>query len=348
MKNKLQEVKISTIVYSVLIAIAALFIALAVAIYAFDYKNPAITKIESVIPFPAAVINGSNFIAISRMNSNTESVKHFYETQDFSKYGYRVDFTTSDGQKRLMIKEREVLNKLIEDKVIEILAIKNGTKITSRMVEQNVNRTLEQYKSTQDTTQYISRLYGWSTDDFKNKVVKPSMYSEELAKFFEKQDTSKEQAGQIINQAKSDLDKEKDFAAVAKMYSKGSTASQGGDLGWFSQSNLITELSAQVFAMKAGEISPVIESSLGFHIVKLNSKKTENGTDLVEISQIFYPKKTFEEWLGEQMKTMNIFIPLKDYYWDKNTNSVQFRSADLKNFEQKEKQDPKGDPSLMF
>ena len=73
------------------------------------------------IPLPAAVVKYTNFISIREVNDDLEALQSFYEKQDFSSVGMRVDFSTQDGEKRLQIKKKQLLNKLIEDRVVDIL-----------------------------------------------------------------------------------------------------------------------------------------------------------------------------------------------------------------------------------
>lgn len=348
-KEKITEkqVKVSTIAYSLIVVVLFMVACLAAVIYFFNYRNPSIEKAEKIIPFPAAIVNNSQFVTIAQVNENTKSVKNFYENQDFSQIGMRVDFNTEDGKKRLKIKEKEVLNKLIENKQIEILAQKNGISINSKTVDENVKRKLEEYQGEEETAeQKIEKLYGWNLNDFKQKIVKPDMLADELKKIFESQDKTRDEAREAIAKAKKELDKEKNFSDVAKRFSKGATADMGGELGWFSKEQLIPELAAESFELEINKPSSIIESTLGFHIILVSDKKSENETDLVKLSQIFYPKKTFGEWLKEQTRDMEVRILLKDYYWDDQNSSVEFSSAELKEFEKKSQESFQGDASI--
>ncbi|MCS6821539.1 MAG: peptidylprolyl isomerase [Microscillaceae bacterium] len=68
--------------------------------------------------------------------------------------------------------------------------------------------------------------------------------------------------------------KGEDFATLAKQYSEDFvTAKDGGDLGWQERGNLVPEFEAAVFRMKPGEVSQVIESQFGFHIIKLIERR---------------------------------------------------------------------------
>ncbi len=57
------------------------------------------------------------------------------------------------------------------------------------------------------------------------------------------------------------------FKALAKKYSECPTAMKSGELGKIIQGTLFTELDAELFNMKEGEISKVIETEMGFHIL---------------------------------------------------------------------------------
>jgi peptidyl-prolyl cis-trans isomerase D len=60
-----------------------------------------------------------------------------------------------------------------------------------------------------------------------------------------------------------------DFAALAREYSEGPSSANGGELGFFSQGQMIPAFEQAVFAMQPGEISQVVKTSFGYHIIKL-------------------------------------------------------------------------------
>lgn len=64
------------------------------------------------------------------------------------------------------------------------------------------------------------------------------------------------------------------FEEMAKAYSEDpGSASQGGDLGWFSRGQLVKEYEAAVLNMKPGEYSEIIESQFGFHFIQLLERR---------------------------------------------------------------------------
>jgi peptidyl-prolyl cis-trans isomerase SurA len=60
-----------------------------------------------------------------------------------------------------------------------------------------------------------------------------------------------------------------DFNQVARLYSQGSTAKEGGSLGTFKKGELSPQIEAVVFQMSKGQISDVIQTRTGFEILKV-------------------------------------------------------------------------------
>jgi len=65
---------------------------------------------------------------------------------------------------------------------------------------------------------------------------------------------------------------EEGFRALARAQSVGPEASEGGEMGAFQKGQLPADMEAAVFAMGEGEVSPVIQSSYGYHIFRLDKK----------------------------------------------------------------------------
>jgi peptidyl-prolyl cis-trans isomerase SurA len=74
----------------------------------------------------------------------------------------------------------------------------------------------------------------------------------------------------------------KNFANLAVTYSDSSDALKGGNLGWRDAFELPTFLTHVVPRLKPGEISPVLRTASGFHIVKLDNARREERKDIVE------------------------------------------------------------------
>lgn len=329
-----------------ILLLAGVFV-VAVMIYGFDADNRLTEKTSRLVPFPVAVW-GANWVSENELRGELASVRSFYENQDFSDLGMRVDFNTDDGKKRLAIKKKDILQKLIEDRLIENEAKKRGLTITKDDISQAVSRKMDEYGSEQYLKDNMQKLYGWSIQDFEDKIVKPDMYRQALAQSVRESDPSQKEAKDKIDAALRELDSGADFADVATKYSDGESAKSGGELGWFNKTEMLPEIASVVFNLEKGDRSQVIESSLGYHIVLVEDKKTVDGTDSLRLRQVFVRTDSFSSWLTEYLKKFDIHILSRGMYWNRSDGQVEFRDAQMRDFENNLDQNSPGDISVLF
>jgi protein-export membrane protein SecD len=107
-------------------------------------------------------------------------------------------------------------------------------------------------------------------------------------------DLSKEDAKKKIDELKTQATKE-NFVELVKANSTEPGASEsGGDLGWFSKGMMVKPFEDATFAIKVGEISDVIETDFGYHLIY---KTDERAVPEYRVSRILFDKKTKEEIL---------------------------------------------------
>lgn len=308
-------------------------------------------RLRSLLPFPAVVINNASLISFRELDANLASVRRFYESQapELAKSGIRIDFSTAEGEKRLLLHQKELLNKMAEDTAIEILAKERGIRVTDEAVHQNLDRKLKEFNSEEDVRARLARLYGWKLDDLEQKIVRPETYKEELVKFFAKEAETDARPKETIQKARSALQSGMTFEEAAGKYSEGATAQQGGDLGWIALSDLTPEVAQAVKVQALGRPTDVVESGLGFHILQLDErKKDQESGDMVRMKQIFSRKMTFSDWLSDRMRQMKVRVWFKDYEWNSETARIEFKRQDLKDFEQKHFEEIQKDFPLSF
>lgn len=109
---------------------------------------------------------------------------------------------------------------------------------------------------------------------------------------------SREQARERIERAEKKLAKGEIFPEVARSVSEDASAERGGALGWVARGTLIPELDAAFFGLAEGQVSGIVESPFGFHILKVDQKRKAGRPDLEEaregILEILRQRKSAE------------------------------------------------------
>ncbi|MBW2136703.1 MAG: SurA N-terminal domain-containing protein [Deltaproteobacteria bacterium] len=101
-------------------------------------------------------------------------------------------------------------------------------------------------------------------------------------------DAMEEKEREVKGRARAVLEKAKageDFASLAKEYSEGPTKDKGGDLGYFSKGQMVKAFDEAVFKLKKGEISDLVKTSFGYHIIKVEDIKEARTKGLDEVKK---------------------------------------------------------------
>jgi peptidyl-prolyl cis-trans isomerase D len=89
------------------------------------------------------------------------------------------------------------------------------------------------------------------------------------------------------------------FIELAKKYSEGPSKDSGGDLGFFGSGSMVPPFDAAVFAMKPGDISEVVKTRFGYHIILLEDIKPQTTRELADVQDTII--KTLQRKAAESM-----------------------------------------------
>ncbi|RMF96309.1 MAG: hypothetical protein D6734_03880 [Candidatus Schekmanbacteria bacterium] len=140
----------------------------------------------------------------------------------------------------------------VEYALVNIRDFLNKVKISDDDVKKYYDENQEKFKVDEEQVKARHILFR----------IKPGQSSDEI-------EIIKKKAEKVLKEAKSG----KDFVALAQMYSdEPLSTTRGGDLGFFGRGEMDPAFEKAAFALKEGEISGLVRSSYGFHIIKVEKK----------------------------------------------------------------------------
>lgn len=108
-------------------------------------------------------------------------------------------------------------------------------------------------------------------------------------------DEEKKAADEKIKAALERLKNGELFDAVAKAVSEDSSAAAGGDLGWFGRGQMVTEFEDAAFSLEVGQISDIVTTQFGYHIILVTEKDPARPLD--ESGLASKKSQAFEDFL---------------------------------------------------
>jgi parvulin-like peptidyl-prolyl isomerase len=106
------------------------------------------------------------------------------------------------------------------------------------------------------------------------------------------------QALALINEIKQKLDAGGDFAALAKEYSEDTgSKDEGGELGWFAKSQMVTEFADAAFSLQPGQVSEPVKTQYGYHLIKVEERDPAHPLQQGALQQKQY--EAFQKWLSD-------------------------------------------------
>ena len=101
--------------------------------------------------------------------------------------------------------------------------------------------------------------------------------------------------------------KKKDFENLARLYSEGGKAAQGGYIGWISPGTFAEKLDKQLQEARPNSVLPVYDDATGFYIYKTGKKRAERVKELEEVKDKILKKmfrRVVEKKLSEKLKAL--------------------------------------------
>jgi hypothetical protein len=251
-------------------AVIAFLIYCGLALYKFYQYNTFLYRATQVVPFPIAR-TGKNFVNYENYLFELRHYVHYYQTQQ------QLDFSGS-AQQQLLQFRKQALNDVINNSYVKMLARSNGVSVSGKEVDNRIAEVRSQNRLGSNNKVFADVLrnyWGWSVDDFK-RSLKDQILAEKVAA---KLDSN---ANARANKALAQLKKGADFTDVAKAISDDpSSKDNGGDYGITitkDNPNIPPQVTEQLFKLKSGQVSGIINAGSTLEIVKVLKVKDNTVT----------------------------------------------------------------------
>jgi len=218
----------------------------------------------------------------------------------------------------------EVIRQYYDGKKQEVVPETKDADFTAFMDQVNADEATKKFLADNKITEeylkkffvnqyYTSAFFSDVTTEFKDPEAagiayynaNKSLYTSEQVKASHILVKTKAEAETILKE----LEGGADFAtiAMAKSIDTGSGA-QGGDLGYFSEGQMVTAFSDAAFSTPVGQLSGIVETEFGFHIIKVFDKKSVTQTYEEAQQDILYKlfDEAYQAKLNEIKATMTI------------------------------------------
>lgn len=286
--------------------------------------------------FSVLTINGSE-IGVVDLNENTRANMQFYQSNK------KIDFDAKDGDKMEKLVKKQVLQAMAEDALVEKLVSDAGINISAQEIQEELDRVIESVGNRENLENNLSNVFGWTIDDFKNNVVKSQIAEQELRNFVSNDPSLNENAYNKMKEILERVRNGEDFGELAKEFSDCPSGARGGDLGEFAKAeddfqnqypHMVAPFEEATFALELGEISDIVKTQFGYHIIKLMGKTIDDsGVPVAEASHILLKTTDYDSWFLKKKQEADVKVYDNDFVWNNEMGTIEFTNEEMRKFE---------------
>lgn len=268
--------------------------------------------------------------------------------KEYAKTKMKREFPAGDLN-QIGKEDQQVLEEFITEKLLEAEVRQAGIQVSEAEIDSYVGKIKEKNRLSDDDLKEILKREGMTLQDYRAKIrdeiekndiinrqvrEKVNITSEDVERYY-RQNSKKYMTGERIRLrhillplpegAAPEREQEvklramelrqralgkEDFGQLARRYSEGAGASQGGEIGWVQRGSLLKEIEEVAFKdLAVGEISQPVRTSMGFHILQLEAKEEARPLPLAQvrskIKEELYAKameERFQGWLRSDLR----------------------------------------------
>ncbi|MFP4453523.1 MAG: peptidylprolyl isomerase [Desulfobacterales bacterium] len=221
------------------------------------------------------------------------------------------------GDQQLSYIRQVILDNLIEQQLLYQASKDEGIKIDAAAVDEEMDKIKSQFESEDEFQNQISGM-NYTVDLLEKEIERnlairelidekfaselsvsdsevEAFYNENQDEFevpervrarhilIKSDDENKDEAREKIKEVQGKLEDGEDFSELAGQYSDDPSGESGGDLGFFSRGQMVKNFEEAAFELEPGEVSDIVETRFGYHLIKLEERKDKGVKPLEEV-----------------------------------------------------------------
>jgi peptidyl-prolyl cis-trans isomerase SurA len=291
---------------------------------------------EAIVDRVVAVVN-QDIITLSEVEKQVSLLKDKEEIVTEDRF---------ERQKRLQEIYRQVLERLIEEKLIDQEAKRSGIKVSNKEVDAAVEEVKHRNAATQEDLEKALANVGLTLETYKKQIeqniqrqkliswlvkIETKAGEKEFREFYQNnigryrpketyrpcqilfvvpKEATPGEIQEIKKKCQKVLEKIKggeDFGEMALLYSDDASRKDRGDLGYFKKGELLPTFEKEALRLRVGEVSGIIRTEFGFHIIKLLDHKGADPLPYEEVKEkvrMDYQTKEMEKAFNHYLSTL--------------------------------------------
>lgn len=284
-------------------------------LYAGGWHDRLTQRVVHVLPFPAAIV-GNQALSFDTYLTELVAWDHYQTFQDRKAPG-SIQLKTGDELRQSMLRQG------IRELALQALLASHKLQVHDADVKQAFSSQVDQVGNRAVVLKTIHDLYDWNADQYQKYVLRTAVGREKFAEYlsFTKpyNQAAEKQAKEVLALVQAG---DQSFQDIAKKYSEDAYGATGGDLGFISRGEMADEIDQAAFGLEDNQVSDVVHTKFGYHILKVTERKEVNGELQLHLFQITIAGPSADTYISEYLKQHppHIFVP--GFHWDSKKGDV--------------------------
>ena len=293
-QSKHRTLILSGLIITVLVAGSVLFTGL--LLYRYQSTSDFAYQVSKLIPFPVTKVNGQYVPYEDYLFELRYSLYYF---RNYDQEG--VDIDSSEGEELIKQLKLQALEKVKLDTIAQQLAEEQGIEVSDADVQRQIEVIRNQGgigNSDQVLEDILRSSYDWEISDLE-RTIYLQLVRQSLPRVLDTETINE------ANKAQDELINGAEFGATAQKYTDDLlTKDNKGVIGLISRTNtdLPPEFIEAAFSLQPGEISELIESRFGLHIIKINKVDGDER----EVAHILFRYFDIDQYLRDELEKVDV------------------------------------------